>query len=164
MFYNSKKMSEYADEIFMKEALNEAKKGFAANEVPVGAVLVYRQEIIARAHNRIEELCDASAHAEMLCIREGSKILQNWRLSESILYCTLEPCCMCAGAMLLSRINTLVWGAKDIRHGANGSFTNIFSLPHPTHQIIIRQGVLAEESSLLMKEFFKIRRKSGAII
>lgn len=157
-------MTVHSDEKFMKEALHEAKKGFAANEVPVGAVLVYRQEIIARAYNRVEELRDASAHAEMLCIQEGSKILQNWRLSESILYCTLEPCCMCAGAMLLSRIQTLVWGAKDLRHGANGSFINIFNLPHPTHQIMIRQGVLAEESSLLMKEFFKTKRKNGTII
>lgn len=160
-------MTVHTDEKFMKEALKEAKKGFAANEVPVGAVLVFRQEIIARAHNRVEELSDASAHAEMLCMREGSKLLQNWRLGESILYCTLEPCCMCAGAMLLSRIETLVWGAKDIRHGANGSFTNIFTLPHPTHQMTIRQGVLAEESALLMKEFFKLKRKgeySGTII
>jgi tRNA(adenine34) deaminase len=157
-------MSDYrCDEGFMQEALKEAKKGFDAGEVPVGAVLVYRQQIIARAHNRVEELKDASAHAEMLCLKEGFSFFQNWRLLESTLYCTLEPCMMCAGGLLLSRVETLVWGAKDIRHGANGSFINVFLEPHPTHQMIIRTGVLQEECSSLMKEFFKGRRNAKII-
>lgn len=146
------------DKKFMLEALKEAKKGFESNEVPVGAVLVYKQEIIARAHNRVEEFKDASAHAEMLCIKQASKYIQNWRLQETTLYCTLEPCSMCAGCMLLSRIPLLVWGAPDIRHGANGSFINIFTLSHPTHKMEVRSGVLSQESALMMKEFFIKKR------
>lgn len=151
------------DEKFMHEALKEAKKGFDLGEVPVGAVLVYRQQIIARAHNRVEELKDASAHAEMLCLKESFSFFQNWRLLDTTLYCTLEPCMMCAGCLLLSRVKTLVWGAKDTRHGANGSFINAFVQPHPTHQMIIRTGILQEECSALMKDFFKGRRNAKII-
>ncbi len=151
------------DEKFMYEAIQEAKKAFELGEVPVGAVLVYQKEIIARAHNLVETLKDASAHAEMICMRHAALHLQNWRLLETTLYCTLEPCLMCAGSMLLSRIGTLVWGAKDLRHGANGSWVNIFLESHPMHQITIRSGVLSEECSLLMKDFFKVRRDAKII-
>lgn len=152
-------MNESDDKKFMLEALKEARKGFDADEVPVGAVLVYKQEIIARAHNKVESLKCVSAHAEMLCIQEGSAHLKNWRLQETTLYSTLEPCSMCAGCMLLARIGTLVWAAPDIRHGAGGSLLNIFNLPHPTHKIAIRSSVLAQESALLMREFFNQKRK-----
>lgn len=155
-------MSVY-DEKFMREAIKEAKKGFDADEVPVGAVLVYQGEIIARAHNRVEELKDASAHAEMLCMKEAADVFKNWRLLETTLYCTLEPCMMCAGCMLLSRVETLVWGAKDVRHGANGSFINIFLPSHPTHQLMIRSGILEEECASLMKDFFKAKRNAKII-
>jgi tRNA(adenine34) deaminase len=146
------------DERFMLEALKEAWKAFNAEEVPVGAVLVKDGHIIARGYNQVEMLRDATAHAEMLCITAGEAALENWRLSKATLYCTIEPCSMCAGAMLLSRLETLVWGAPDKRHGANGSWINLFEKTHPTHTIQIRKGILAEPSSVLLKDFF-IRRR-----
>lgn len=146
------------DEKFMLEALKEAWKAFQAKEVPVGAVLVHKGRIIARGHNQVEVLKDATAHAEMLCITVGEAALENWRLAETTLYCTIEPCSMCAGAILLSRVPTLVWGAKDIRHGANGSWVDIFAKPHPTHTVAIRSGVLEEECAAMMRAFFQERR------
>lgn len=146
------------DEKFMLEALKEAWKAFKANEVPVGAVLVKDGRILARGHNQMEMLRDATAHAEMLCLTAGSSALENWRLADTILYCTVEPCVMCAGAMLLARLPTLVWGAPDIRHGANGSWINLFERPHPTHAISIRSGILKEPCSQLMRDFFQKRR------
>jgi len=147
-----------SDEYFMREALEEARKGFSCGEVPVGAVLVYRQQVIARAHNLVETKQDATAHAEMLVLKEAALCLQNWRLSEAILYCTLEPCAMCAGAMLLSRLSTLVWGAKDLRCGAHGSWVNLLESSHPIHTISVRKGVLEEEAAILMRRFFQERR------
>lgn len=149
------------DERFMLEALKEAWKAFRADEVPVGAVLVKDRHVIARGYNQVEMLNDATAHAEMLCITAGESALSNWRLAGTTLYCTIEPCSMCAGAMLLSRVPRLVWGAPDIRHGANGSWVDLFDRPHPTHTIEIVRGVLQEQSSFLMKSFFQKRRESN---
>lgn len=146
----------------MREALNEAEKGFKKNEVPVGAVIVYQNEIVARAHNQVESLNDATAHAELLCIRQASAQLKNWRLNETTLYSTLEPCALCAGGMILSRVGTLVWGAPDLRHGADGSLFNILKEKHPIHQLHVRRGVLQEECAFLMKEFFKERRHAAS--
>ena len=146
------------DEKFMLEALKEAWKAYSAAEVPVGAVLVHKGRIIARGYNQVEMLKDATAHAEMLCITSGEAALDNWRLADTALYCTIEPCSMCAGAMLLSRVPVLVWGAPDIRHGANGSWVNLFDKSHPTHSIAIRKGILQEYCALLMKDFFQKRR------
>lgn len=148
------------DERFMLEALKQAWKAFITDEVPVGAVLVKKGQIIARGHNQVELLQDATAHAEILCITSGTTAVENWRLADTTLYCTMEPCTMCAGAMLLARVPELVWGAPDIRHGANGSWINIFEKQHPMHTINIRKGVLAEYCSILMKDFFQKRRKS----
>lgn len=142
----------------MQEALKEAKKAFKAEEVPVGAVLVLEGKVIARAHNQVEMLHDATAHAEMLCMTMGANFLHNWRLLKTTLYCTLEPCVMCAGAMLLSRVERLVWAAPDLRHGAHGSWINLFSHKHPTHEIEIVKGVLEEESGALIQEFFRSKR------
>jgi tRNA(adenine34) deaminase len=147
------------DERFMKEALREAKKAFDKDEVPVGAVLVHEGKIIARGHNEVEALMDATAHAEMVCLTAGASALGNWRLTGSTLYCTLEPCAMCAGALLSSRVTRLVFGAPDIRQGACGSWINLFATKHPMHTIEITSGVLAEESALLMKTFFEKQRK-----
>jgi tRNA(adenine34) deaminase len=146
-------------EIFMREAIKEAKKAFEKEEVPVGAVLVFEGKIIARAHNQVEMLQDATAHAEMLAITMGASYLGNWRLLNTTLYCTLEPCSMCAGGMLLSRIGHLVYGGKDFRHGAHGSFTDILSLPHPTHKIEVTKGILKKECGALLQDFFSLRRK-----
>ncbi len=149
------------DERFMREALAEAEKGFAKGEVPVGAVLVFKGEVIARAHNLIESLADATAHAELLCIKNGSEILSNWRLLDATLYCTLEPCPMCAGAMIHSRLHRLVWGAPDLRCGAHGSWVNLLDIEHPIHRLQTAAGILKEQSSQLMKDFFKIRREEN---
>jgi tRNA(adenine34) deaminase len=149
------------DEKFMLAALKEAWKAFCADEVPVGAVLVHSGQIIARGHNQVEMLADATAHAEMLCITAGEAALENWRLAETVLYCTIEPCSMCAGAMLLTRIPQLVWGAKDLRHGANGSWVDLFQMPHPTHHIDVRSGIFSEYAASLMREFFQCRRKQN---
>lgn len=143
----------------MREALKEAKKAFASDEVPVGAVLVHKERVIARGHNQVELLQDATAHAEMLCLTAGSSKLENWRLLETTLYCTLEPCCMCAGAIFLARVSVVVWGAPDIRLGANGSFINLFERAHPFHQVSVRKHVLMEESADLMRQFFQKKRK-----
>ncbi|CAK9151261.1 unnamed protein product [Ilex paraguariensis] len=164
------------DEMFMREALLEAKKAADSWEVPVGAVLVQNGKIIARGCNLVEELRDSTAHAEMICIREASNILQTWRLSATTLYVTLEPCPMCAGAILQARIDTVVWGAPNKLLGADGSWIRLFpsgdggngselteksAAPvHPFHpNITIRRGVLASECADAMQQFFQLRRK-----
>jgi tRNA(adenine34) deaminase len=150
---------ETEDEKFMWEALKEALKAFKEEEVPVGAVLVHEGRVIARGHNQVEMLQDATAHAEMLCLTAGAVSLENWRLTDATLYCTLEPCAMCAGAAILSRVKRIVWGAKDIRHGANGSWVDLFAKPHPIHEVNLEGGVLEEPAQWLMKEFFRRRRE-----
>lgn len=149
------------DERFMLEALKEAWKAFQKEEVPVGAVLVQNGRVIARGHNQVEMLHDATAHAEMLCITAGEAVCENWRLADTTLYCTIEPCCMCAGAMLLSRVPKLVWGAPDLRHGANGSWVDLFEKQHPMHSITIQKGVLEEFCAALMRDFFQKRREEN---
>ncbi|KAG5060034.1 hypothetical protein AAZX31_01G084600 [Glycine max] len=163
------------DEMFMKEALLEAKKAADTWEVPVGAVLVQHGKIIARGCNLVEELRDSTAHAEMICIREASNLLRSWRLSDTTLYVTLEPCPMCAGAILQARVDTVVWGAPNKLLGADGSWIRIFpdggenvseqrDIPpapvHPFHpNMKIRRGVLATECADAMQQFFQLRRK-----
>ncbi len=147
------------DERFMLEALKEAWRAFEKEEVPVGAVLVKDGRVISRGFNQVEMLKDATAHAEMVCLTAGANAVDNWRLTDTTLYCTIEPCSMCAGAMLLSRIPRLVWGAPDIRHGANGSWIDLFKHKHPTHTINVERGVLEEYCAALMRDFFQIRRK-----
>ena len=149
------------DEFFMSKALLQAEKAFDVDEVPVGAVLVYNNQIIARGHNQVEMLKDATAHAEMLCLTSGASYLNNWRLKGTTLYCTLEPCCMCAGAIMLARVERLVWGAKDLRLGSNGSYMDVFAQKHPFHEIKISSGVKEEEASLLMKSFFTKKRNKS---
>jgi len=147
------------DLYFMREALKEARKAYDADEVPVGAVLVLNDKIIARGHNQTELLQDATAHAEMLALTSGAAVLNNWRLADTTLYCTLEPCCMCAGAMLSSRIARLVYGAPDLRVGVCGSWINLFGSQHPIHSIEIVRGVLEAEAATLMRDFFQATRK-----
>lgn len=149
------------DERFMLEALREAWKAYSSGEVPVGAVLVHEKRVIARGFNQVEVLKDATAHAEMLCLTAGASALDAWRLADTTLYCTIEPCCMCAGAVLLARVPKLVWGAPDIRHGANGSWVDLFAKTHPTHSVIVRRGVLEEYAATLLREFFQERRRQN---
>ena len=148
------------DELFMLEALEEAKKAFAQGEVPVGAVAVYEGAIIARAFNQVESLKDASAHAELLCLKKAAAALDRWRLLGVTLYTTLEPCSMCAGSLFSFRIDRLVWGAPDIRQGADGSLLSLLTIKHPIHSLEITRNVLSEQSSHLLKTFFEQRRKS----
>jgi tRNA(adenine34) deaminase len=155
-------MSIPEDAFFMREALLEAQRAADAGEVPVGAILVKDGKIIARACNAIEKMQDASMHAEMECMRHGAEHLGNWRLLGCTLYSTLEPCSMCAGAMFLFRLERLVWGARDVRHGAQGSWVDLFSKEHPTHAVKITSGVLAEECGTLMRTFFQQRRLNHA--
>ncbi|MGE3954253.1 MAG: tRNA adenosine(34) deaminase TadA [Parachlamydiales bacterium] len=153
---------ETEDERFMLEALKEAKKAYRAGEVPVGAIIVSEGRIIARGHNQVELLRDASAHAEMLTLTVASSALSNWRLTGTTLYSTLEPCAMCLGAMLLARIDRLVWGAPDLRHGANGSWVDLLKEPHPTHTLTVTSGILREPCAMLMQQFFQERRRGSA--
>jgi tRNA(adenine34) deaminase len=146
------------DTLFMREALKEAQNAFEQEEVPVGAVLVVKQSIVARGHNQVELLQDATAHAEMICLTAGASALRQWRLMDTTLYCTLEPCVMCAGAMFASRIKRLVWGAKDVRLGVNGSWFDLFAQKHPMHTIEVCSGVLEAESADLMRRFFQKQR------
>lgn len=146
------------DERFMLEALREAAEGAAEGEVPVGAVIVSGGEIIARAHNRIEGDKRSSAHAEMLAIEEAEKALGAKWLTGCDMYVTLEPCSMCAGALVLARINSLVIGADDPKTGACGSLRNIVSDERLNHRIEIKRGVLGEACSTMLKDFFRERR------
>ncbi|MGB9812633.1 MAG: tRNA adenosine(34) deaminase TadA [Thermovenabulum sp.] len=149
---------EKVHEAFMREALKEARKAFEGDEVPVGAVIVKDGEIIARGRNRRESLQDATAHAEIIAIKEACERLKSWRLSGCTLYVTLEPCPMCAGAVILSRIDRVVFGAYDPKSGCAGSVMDLFSCDKFNHHPEIIGGVLEEECARLLKEFFKKKR------
>lgn len=146
------------DQLFMQEALKEAEKAGAAGEVPVGAVMVCDGEIIARAHNTREAENDPTAHAEMSCIRAAAKVLGNWRLPRCKLYVTLEPCPMCAGAMVMSRLGECVYGAYDEKQGCCGS---VYDLPGDAalaSQTKWQGGVMEEECKEVMQRFFQKKR------
>lgn len=146
-------------EYFMSIALEEASKAFDEGEVPVGAVVVYRNQILATGYNKVEQLKDSTQHAECVAIRSAAKEINNWRLNGAILYSTLEPCVMCTGAVFQARISKVVWGARDLRTGANGSWVDLYSLKHPLHQVESLGGIKEQESSSLLKRFFKSQRK-----
>lgn len=148
------------DFLFMEEALKQAKKAFIENEVPVGSVLVYQNKIIASAYNLVETHQDATCHAEMQVIKQAQKILNNWRLSDCVLYTTLEPCLMCYGAIVLSRIKKIVYGANDLRHGACGGCYHLLDKKHPIHQPEVLGGVMQEEAQAILKNFFKKVREN----
>lgn len=143
----------------MREALKEAIKAFDADEVPVGAIIAYKGEIIGRAHNQIKMLKDPTAHAEIIAITQAANFLQNERLVDCVMYSTLEPCSMCAGAMVLSRIESLVYAAKDPKTGAHDSAFRILNNKKLNHRIKVKKGILENEASSLMKEFFRGKRK-----
>lgn len=148
-------------ERWMKEALSEAQKAYDAGEVPVGAVIVRDDKIIGRGYNQVEFSKDPTAHAEVLAIREAASTLGGWRLLDSTLYVTTEPCSMCAGAIVLSRIGKVVIGTLDPKAGACGSLMNIPQDARLNHFVEIECGVLATECSDMMKSFFQtLRRKN----
>jgi len=143
----------------MKEALKEAKLAFSKKEVPVGAVVVYQNQVIGRGHNQIESLNDATAHAEILAITAASNALNSWRLSGSTLYVTAEPCVMCAGAISLARLDRVVFGAFDPKKGAVGSLYNVLKDERLNHQAEVVSGVLEKECSNILTLFFEEIRK-----
>lgn len=148
-----------SDEYFMSEALRQAVKAFDSDEVPIGAVIVYQQRIIARAHNQVETLKDATAHAEVLAITQASQALGDWRLEGCTLYVTKEPCMMCAGALVNSRVARVVFGANDPKAGGAGGLMNIVSHPSLNHRLQSQGGVCADTCTALLKEFFLGKRK-----
>ena len=139
---------------FMFTALQEAEKAFEEKEIPVGAVVVKSNKIIGRGYNQVERLKDATAHAEMIAITAASNHIGNWRLNECLIYVTLEPCVMCTGAMLASRINELYFATFDTKFGACGSVYNLAEDGKTNHKIKVYSGIYAEESKNLLKDFF----------
>jgi len=147
-----------ADIQFMREALVEARAAAAAGEVPIGAVLVHDGKILARSGNRTIRDCDPTAHAEIIVLREAARILGNYRLADSTLYVTIEPCTMCAGAVIQARLPRLVYGADDPKGGAVRSCFEILSHPRVNHQVEVAAGVLAIECAAIIQSFFAERR------
>jgi tRNA(adenine34) deaminase len=146
------------DEAGMQAALREARAAAKADEVPVGCVVVHEGQIVGRGRNQTEALQDATAHAEIVAIGAASNALGSWRLNDCTLYVTLEPCTMCAGAMVLARIKRLVFGARDPKAGACGSVLNV-PAERFNHRIEVTSGVLASECSVVLKEFFARKRR-----
>jgi tRNA(adenine34) deaminase len=142
------------DAAWMREALVEAERALAHGDVPVGAVAVRDGAIVGRGHNRKEADADPTAHAEMLALREAARALGGWRLVGVTLYCTLEPCPMCAGAMLSARLPRLVYGADDPKVGAAGSLVELLRDPRFNHRVAVTRGVLAGEAQALLEQFF----------
>jgi len=149
------------DEYWMREAFKEAEKALKKKEVPVGAVVVYEKRIIGRGHNQTETLKDATAHAEILAIGAASNFLNSWRLTGASIYVTVEPCIMCAGAIVLSRLDRLVFGARDPKAGACGSLYNLPQDIRLNHQVEILSGILEQDCKSLMKAFFEKLRKEN---
>ena len=146
------------DQRFMLEAIEEAIIAAREGEVPIGAVMVFDNQIIAKAHNLRETNGDPTGHAEILALREASRLKRHWRLLGTTLYTTLEPCPMCAGAMVMARIDRLVFGASDPKTGAAGSLMNIVQDPRLNHCLEVTGGIREKECRELLKEFFKGRR------
>lgn len=147
------------EEKFMKEALKEARKAYNKLEIPVGVVIVKNGKIIARAHNQKEQKKDTTKHAEIIAIQKASKKLDNWRLVDCQMYVTLEPCAMCAGALIHSRVQKIVIGTMDEKTGACGSVLNLLQDFTFNHKVEIQTGVLKEECEEVLKDFFKELRK-----
>lgn len=147
------------EEEFMKQAIKEAKKAYKKEEVPVGAVIVKDGEIIARAYNLKESKNDTTCHAEILAIKKASKKLNAWRLSECEMYVTLEPCAMCAGALIQSRIKKVYIGAMDYKTGACGSVLNLLEDYTFNHKVECERGILQEQCEKILQDFFKELRK-----
>ena len=147
------------DEIFMSEALKEARYAFEKDEVPVGAIIVHEGKIIGRAHNQIKLLRDPTAHAEMIALTQAAAYLGNERLLNTIAYVTIEPCAMCAGALVLARVKKLVYGADDIKAGGVGSVFNITNNKKLNHRINITKGILRKECTGILGEFFRKKRR-----
>lgn len=157
------KSQELDHEFWMEQALLEARKAQAIGEVPIGAVLVRQGQIIGRGYNQVETTKDPTAHAEILAIREAAGQVGGWRIPDSTLYVTMEPCSMCAGAIVLARIDQLVIGAMDPKAGACGSLSNIPQDQRLNHSVIIESGILEEKCSQLVRQFFQSLRARNKV-
>ncbi len=147
------------DEVYMKEAMKQAKKAYALGEVPIGCVIVYEGKIIGRGYNRRTIDKNTIAHAEMMAIRKASKKMNDWRLEDCTMYVTLEPCQMCSGAIVQSRMKRVVIGCMNPKAGCAGSVLNLLQMTEFNHQVELEIGVLKEECSAMMKQFFKELRE-----
>ena len=156
--YNYKMIDSPSDDYFMREALRQALKAGKADEVPVGAVIVRAGKVIARAHNQVELLKDATAHAEMLALTQAEAAVGDWRLIDCDLYVTKEPCPMCAGALVHTRVRRVIFGCADPAAGAAGSVINLLQMPTLNHRCDIAAGVLQDECAEILKDFFRERR------
>ena len=150
-----------ADIEFMQQALAEARESAASGEIPIGAVLVRDGKILARAGNRTIRDCDPTAHAEIVALREAARIVGNYRLADTTLYVTIEPCSMCAGAMIQARVPRLVYGAMEPRGGAVQSCFEVLSHPDLNHRVQVTSGVLASDCSDVIQSFFAARREQA---
>ena len=150
------------DEALMEVAIEEARLAITHGDVPVGALVVVNGRIIARRHNEREASNDPTAHAEMLAVRDAARTLDSWRLDGATVVCTLEPCCMCAGAMQHARVARVVYGAADLKSGACGSLYNLGSDPRLNHEFVTQHGVLAAQCAALLRDFFATRRAAAS--
>ena len=146
------------DEYFMRLALREAEQSLEHDDVPIGAVVVTGGEVLAAAHNERELRGDPTAHAEILALREAARVLGSWRVLDSVMYVTLEPCAMCAGAIVLARVRRVVYGADDPKAGAAGSVLDVLGEPRLNHRPEVAGGLLADECGALLSAFFASRR------
>jgi tRNA(adenine34) deaminase len=146
------------DEYFMRLALREAEQALEHDDVPIGAVIVREGEVIGSGHNERELRADPTAHAEMIALREAARTLHTWRVLDSVMYITLEPCAMCAGAMVLARIPRVIYGATDPKAGAAGSIFDVLGEPRLNHRPQVAGGLLAQDSAELLRGFFAPRR------
>ena len=146
------------DEYFMRMAIREAETALKHDDVPIGAVLVHEGELIAAGHNERELRQDPTAHAEILALRDASRVLGSWRLLACVLYVTLEPCAMCAGAIVLARVPRVVYGTTDPKAGAAGSVLDVLAQPRLNHRPQVAGGLLAPECAALLTDFFNSRR------
>jgi tRNA(adenine34) deaminase len=154
--------SDQADLRWMRIALDEAVHASAKDEVPVGAVIVLNDRVIGRGHNQVETLNDPTAHAEIIAIGAAGSFLGSWRLEDATIYVTLEPCAMCAGAIVLARLKRVVFGAWDPKAGACGSVMSVIDNASLNHRVVVDSGVLQEEAASLLKEFFERKRKEAS--
>lgn len=147
------------DEYFMQVALKEAEKAFAIGEVPIGAIVVYENEVIASGYNLRETSQTTLSHAELIAIHQANEVIGSWRLEDCTLYVTLEPCAMCAGAIVQSRMSRVVFGAADVKSGCAGTLMNLLNEEQFNHQVEVKKGILETESSMMLRQFFKQLRQ-----
>ena len=160
---NKEELNNPNDIKYMKEAIRQAKKAWKLNEVPIGCVIVYQDRIIARGYNRRNTDKSTLAHAEIAAIKKASKVIGDWRLEDCTLYVTLEPCQMCAGAIVQARIKRVVMGTMNSKAGCAGSVLNLLQEERFNHQVELTEGVLEEECSAMLSDFFKELRRTKAL-